>query len=95
MREKTETGIDIFEIQKDGSLVTKDFKECFCKFIIKHYLRKFHWSYLHLTHLTSFIHLNTAHPWESAIGDEAFELEQKNEKKITWVQKLKLKIHRD
>ena len=94
MREKTETGIDIFENQQGGWLVTKDFKENFCKFIIEHYLRKFHWFYLHLTHLTTFICLITAHPQESAIEDQVFELDQKKEKKINWVQKLKSKICR-
>ena len=54
MRKKTEADIDMLENEKGGHPVTKDFKAKFCKFIVEHYLRKFHCFYLHLTHLTNF-----------------------------------------
>ena len=89
MREKTEADIDILKLRDE--YWQGDFKEKFCKFIIEHYLRKFHCFYLHLTHLTTFIHINTG---ESASGNQVLELEQKHEKKFTWLEKMMLKIHR-
>ena len=42
MREIMEVDIDILRNEQGEFLVTKDFKERFCKFITEHYLRKFH-----------------------------------------------------
>ena len=47
---KMEAAIDIMRNEQGGCLVTK---EEFFKFIIEHYLRKFHCFYFHLTYLTS------------------------------------------
>ena len=49
-------GIDIDTLRNVQSefLVTMDFKARFYKFIVEHYLHKFHCFYLHLTHLTTF-----------------------------------------
>ena len=51
LREMTERDIDILRNEEGGFSVTKDFKAKFYKFIVDHYLRKFHCFYLHLTHL--------------------------------------------
>ena len=67
MRKRMEANIDILGNQ--GHPVTKEFKAKFCKFIIEHYLCKFHCFYLHLSLDTSNHFLNAAHP-----GDKAFEL---------------------
>jgi hypothetical protein len=97
MRKKMETVIDILRNQ-GGHLATtgKKFKAKFCKTIIVHFLCKFHYLYLHLTNLTI---LNTAQPGNTvhpASGDQAFESEQKNEKKFAcqWLQNLMLKFHK-
>ena len=44
-----ETDIDILRNKQGGFLVTKDFKAKFYKFIVDHYLRKFHCFHLQLT----------------------------------------------
>ena len=46
MRKKTEADIDILRNKQGIFLVTKDFKTEFCKFIVEHYLCKFHCFYL-------------------------------------------------
>ena len=51
LREMTERDIDILRNEEGGFSVTKDFNAKFYKFIVDHYLRKFHCFYLHLTHL--------------------------------------------
>ena len=54
MRKKMETNIDMLRNQGGHpGLVSKEFKANFCKIIIEHYLRKFHYFYLHLTYLTT------------------------------------------
>ena len=57
MKKKIEADIVVL-INQGGYLVTNEFKAKFkaefCKIIMDHYLRKFHWFYLHLTHLTTF-----------------------------------------
>ena len=52
MRKKIEADIVIFRNQ-GGHLMTKESKAKFCRFIVEHYLRKFHCFYLHL-YLTTF-----------------------------------------
>ena len=50
MREMVETDIDSIlrtNSEQGEFLVTKDFEAKFYKFIVDHYLRKFHCSYLH------------------------------------------------
>ena len=84
-RKKVEADIAILSNQS-GHPATDEFKAKFCKIIIEHYLCKFHCFYLHLLPLNTFNHflcLNTAHH-----VNQASELEQKNEKKFTWLQKL-------
>ena len=54
MREMVEVDIDMLRNKEGKFLVTKNFKEKFCKFIVHHYLRKFHCLYLHSTHLSFF-----------------------------------------
>ena len=44
MREMTERDIDIFRNERGEFSVTKDFHAKFYKFIVDHYLRKFHFS---------------------------------------------------
>ena len=55
MSQLVETDIEILRNEHGGFLVTKDFKAKFYKFIVDHYLRKFHCFLLHLTpwHLTT------------------------------------------
>ena len=96
MRQKTEADIQVIitDIWKNER---GNFKEKFSNFIIEHYLCKFLCFYLHSTYLvTTFIHINTAHPGESDIGDqlelEVSELEQQHEKKLSPLKKLMLKI---
>jgi hypothetical protein len=52
IRKKVEAAIDGLINEQGGWMVTEDFKAKIFKVIIEHYLRKFHCSYLHLTHLT-------------------------------------------
>ena len=61
MRKKMEAAIDILRNEQGGSPVIEDFKEWFFKIIIEHYLRKFHCSHLHLTHLIP----KYSPPWRS------------------------------
>ena len=51
LREMTERDIDILRNEEGGFSVTKDFNAKFYKFIVDHYLHKFHCFYMHLTHL--------------------------------------------
>ena len=51
LREMTERDIDMLKNGQGEFSVTKDFNAKFYKFIVHHYLRKFHCFYLHLTHL--------------------------------------------
>ena len=53
LKETVKKDIDILRNEQGGFLLTKDFKAKFHKFIVEHYLRKFHCFYLHLTHLTT------------------------------------------
>lgn len=46
MRKKTEADVDMLRNQ-DGHLVTKEFKENFCKIITGHCLCRFHCFYFH------------------------------------------------
>jgi hypothetical protein len=92
MSKMVERDIDILRNEQGGFLVTEDFKAKFYKFIVDHYLRKFQ---LFLFALSTSKHwhclcLNTAH----ASGGQMLELQQKNQKKNTWLQKLKLKFRR-
>ena len=52
-RKKVEAAIDLLGNGQGGYLVTKDFREKFCKIIVEHYLCKFYCFYLYLIHLTS------------------------------------------
>ena len=54
MIEMMKIDIDILANKQGEFLVTEGFKARFHKFIVKHYLRKFHYFYLHLTHLITF-----------------------------------------
>ena len=54
MRKKTEADIDILRNEQGGHLGARGFEAKFSKFIIEHYLRKFHSFYLYLTHLITF-----------------------------------------
>ena len=52
MREMTERDIDILRNEQGRfSLEDSDFNAKFYKFIVVHYLRMFHFFYLHLIHL--------------------------------------------
>ena len=52
LRETTERDIDILRNEQGRfSVKDSDFNAKFCKFIVDHYLRKFHCFYLHLTRL--------------------------------------------
>jgi hypothetical protein len=106
IREMVEREIDILRNEQGGFSVTEDFKAKFYKFIVDHYLRKFQFflSALNTSNHWHCLCLNTAQPGESrahhdaiveyagASGDEMLELQQKNQKKNTWLQKLKLKF---
>jgi hypothetical protein len=92
MSKMVERDIDILRNEQGGFLVTEDLKAKFYKFIVDHYLRKFQ---LFLFALSTSKHwhclcLNTAH----SSGGQMLELQQKNPKKKTWLQKLKLKFRR-
>ena len=54
MSERMKIDIDILRNDQGEFLVTEVFKARFYRFIVEHYLRKFHCFYLHLTHLTTF-----------------------------------------
>ena len=54
MKEMVKIEINMLRNEQGEFLVTKDFKAIFCKFIVEHYLCKFHCFYLHLTHLITF-----------------------------------------
>ena len=91
MKKIVEVDIDVLRNEKGEFLVTEDFKAKFLKFITDHFLRKFN-LFLHVLDTSNhFFCLNTAHP-----DDQVFKLGHKaqDEKKTTWLQKLKLKIHR-
>ena len=61
-----ETDIDILRNEKGEFLVNKDFNVKFYKFIVDHYLRKFHCCfYLHSIHLITVFVLNAAQPEET------------------------------
>ena len=49
MSQLVETDIEILRNEEGIFLVTKDFKAKFYKFIVDHYLRKFHCFHLQLT----------------------------------------------
>jgi hypothetical protein len=98
MSKIVERDIDILRNKQGGFLVTEDFKAKFYKFIVDHYLRKFqlflfalstsnHWHCLCIYAAQGESH---AH----ASGGQMLGLHQKNQKKNTWLQKLKLKFHR-
>ena len=42
MRKQTEADIDILRNEQGGSTVMEDFEKTFYKFVIEHFLRKFH-----------------------------------------------------
>jgi hypothetical protein len=66
MRETVAIDIDILRNKQGEFSVTKDFQAKFRKFIVDHYLCKFHCFRLYLTHLNTETSLpNTAQPGES------------------------------
>ena len=67
VREMTERDVDILKNEQGGfSVRDLDFSAKFYKFIVDHYLRKFHCFYLHLTSSNHCLWvLNTAQPGES------------------------------
>jgi hypothetical protein len=52
MKEMVEIDIEMLRNEHGEFLVTKDFKAKFYKFIVDHYLCKFHCFYLRSTHLS-------------------------------------------
>jgi hypothetical protein len=62
IRQATEADIDVLSNEQGGRPVTFEFKEKLTKIIMDHRLRKFHGLYSHSKFLTTFVHLNTAHP---------------------------------
>ena len=52
-REMVEIDIETLRNEQGELLVTQDFNAKFYKFIVDHYLRKFHCFYLHLSRLTT------------------------------------------
>ena len=60
MMKMVERDIGIFINEGGGFLVTEDFKVKFYKFIVNHYLRKFHCFHLQLDTSKHFLCLNTA-----------------------------------
>ena len=96
--------------EQGGFLVTEEFNAKFYKFIVDHYLRKFHCFYLHSKHhdLSTYL-LYTAIPGQSRdraseeqLSEQASQepqamasgLEQKNEKKFTWLRSLMRRLRR-
>ena len=61
-KEATEAVIDVLINEPGGRPVTAEFKAKLRKIIMDHRLRKLHNFYSHLTSLTTFVRLNTAHP---------------------------------
>ena len=59
IRKTTEADIDVLQ---GGRHITAEFKAKLHKIIMDHCLRKLHSLYSHLTFLTTFVCLNTAHP---------------------------------
>ena len=53
-KEMMKKDIDILRNGQGEFLLERDFTAKFHKFIVEHYLRKFHCFYLHLTHLITF-----------------------------------------
>ena len=97
MREMTERDFEILRKEQNPS------RDEFYKFIVNHYLRKFHYFYLHLTSNHRPRLLNTAQPVESqarADGESASGESQQegsasdSKKKFTWLRKLLLKFRR-
>ena len=95
MREMTERDLEILRNEQYPS------DDEFYKFIVNHYLRKFHCFYLHLTSNHCLRLLNTAQPGESqarADGESASVESQgsasDSEKKSTWLRKLMSKFRR-
>ena len=62
----TEAAIDVLRNEQGGHPVTAEFEEKLYKIIMDHRLRKLHSFYSHLTLLTTFFCLNTAHPNDQA-----------------------------
>jgi hypothetical protein len=94
MSKMVERDIDILRNKQGEFSVTEDFKAKFYKFIVDHYLCKFQ--------LFQFV-LSTSNHWHCLCLNTAqsesdvrqmLELQQKNQKKYTWLQKLKLKFCR-
>ena len=100
MRDMTERDIEILRNEQNYDL-TQSHGE-FYKFIVNHYLRKFHCLYLHLTSNHCLCLLNTAQPGESQArdGGESTSGESQGgggqvlEQKFTWLRKLMLKFRR-
>ena len=65
MKKKIEADIEIFRNQ-DEHLVTIEFRDKFYKFIIEHYLRKFHCFYLHLMYIQLLSLLKFSSSWGSS-----------------------------
>ena len=101
MRDMTERDIEILRNEQNYDL-TQSHGE-FYKFIVNHYLRKFHCLYLHLTSNHCLRLLNTARPGEfqaradsdgeSACGEFQASASD-SEKMFTWLRKLMLKCCR-
>ena len=73
MMVKVEKDIDMFRNEHGEISMTKDFKARFYRFIVNHYICKFHCFYLHLDKSKyHFLHLYTAIPEESHahVGEE-------------------------
>jgi len=85
--------IDIDMLRREQG-VTEDFKAKFYKFIVDHYLPQPGESQSRASEESAGGELGAS---DSGPGGQVVEpeLEQKNKKKFTWLQKLKLKFHRD
>ena len=93
MREMTERDIEILRNERNLSHGE------FYKFIVNHYLGKFHCFYLHLTSNHCPHLLNTAQPGKSRADEESVSgvsqgSASESEKKSTWLQKFMLKFRR-
>ena len=85
-RETTERDLEILRNEQYPS------DDEFYKFIVNHYLRKFHCLYLHLTSNHCLRLINIARPEESQARTDGEASDSK--KKFTWLRKLMLKFRR-
>ena len=90
MREMTERDLEILKNEQDPS------RDEFNKFIVNHYLRKFHSSrfYLHLSSNHCLRLLNTSRDDGESANRESQGSDSDPKKKFTWLRKLLLKFRR-